>query len=723
MNDLRCFFESLLYKSLGTDRFTQDSPIYPNVWLDFALNPGEPQELLLTPTIESTAEAVAEQLRERLKDGNKDCVAVRKARIAANMTTVAARLTFQQLIWFVLPTTEWWASYLEDGRGAAAAKWFETDLEGFIEVLERALDAPSYQSWMEKESDKRKHDLTPLLVWLSHVAGTICMAEMEDEELRRKEGEPAWDKLGELRNSVNPEIQTIAETLAGLLEAANLRELHEQARVRRLQEMVKDTPNVLRSLVSLLVSIRGLQDGEKPTIRDVNRNRVTESSVYRSGKSTKSDAARHLFDVRGRGIRWAVIDSGIDARHLGFRVRMPNGRPLGKPVSDDAPGELDLTDHGRDEPEESFGKWAFCRVQRSFGMEWVNQTRVVATFDFTRIRDLLSATTEEEIPYDLFVRANENRRLRGRNRKPARHLASELRRALKHGSVIDWKVLDDFLRIPHTDVYEPPHHFHGTHVAGIMGADWRADEHELSPRSDRVGIAPEIELYDLRALDDQGLGDEFSILAAMQFVRYLNMRKTGKDQMEIHGANLSFSIKHEAASFACGRTPVCDEADRLVGAGVFVVAAAGNLGRARFQGVKGQTDEGYRSISITDPGNAQSVITVGATHSYEPHSYGVSYFSSRGPTGDGRPKPDLVAPGESIYSTIPGNAEGNTDGTSQAAPHVSGAAALLMERNPELIGQPGRLKSILCGSATDLGREKYFQGAGMLDILRAMQSV
>ena len=58
-----------------------------------------------------------------------------------------------------------------------------------------------------------------------------------------------------------------------------------------------------------------------------------------------------------------------------------------------------------------------------------------------------------------------------------------------------------------------------------------------------------------------------------------------------------------------------------------------------------------------------------------------------------------------------------------AAPHVSGAAALLMERNVELIGQPARIKEILCGAATDLGREAYFQGAGMLDILRAMQSV
>jgi subtilisin family serine protease len=101
----------------------------------------------------------------------------------------------------------------------------------------------------------------------------------------------------------------------------------------------------------------------------------------------------------------------------------------------------------------------------------------------------------------------------------------------------------------------------------------------------------------------------------------------------------------------------------------------------------------------------------------------VSYFSSRGPTGDGRRKPDLVAPGEKITAPITNRGSKRMDGTSMAAPHVSGAAALLMARNRELIGQPLKIKRVLCDSATDLGRERDFQGAGMLDILRALQSV
>jgi hypothetical protein len=46
-----------------------------------------------------------------------------------------------------------------------------------------------------------------------------------------------------------------------------------------------------------------------------------------------------------------------------------------------------------------------------------------------------------------------------------------------------------------------------------------------------------------------------------------------------------------------------------------------------------------------------------------------------------------------------------------------------MARHVELMGQPQRIKEILCRTATDLGRERYFQGAGLVDILRAIQSV
>src|SRR5213595_2974579 len=132
------------------------------------------------------------------------------------------------------------------------------------------------------------------------------------------------------------------------------------------------------------------------------------------------------------------------------------------------------------------------------------------------------------------------------------------------------------------------------------------------------------------------------------------------------------------------------------------------------------------ALSINDPGNAELAITVGSTHRDSPHIYGVSYFSSKGPTGDGRPKPDLVAPGEKIVSCAAGikrkdaqtAAEGDVwyiedSGTSMAAPHVSGAIAAFLSIRREYIGQPLDVKRIFLTSAIPLGREKYFEGNGL----------
>ncbi|MFD3472043.1 S8 family serine peptidase [Streptomyces sp. NPDC058682] len=259
--------------------------------------------------------------------------------------------------------------------------------------------------------------------------------------------------------------------------------------------------------------------------------------------------------------------------------------------------------------------------------------------------------------------------------------------------------------------YKPPVHGHGTHIAGILGGWWPEEGIEFR------GICPRIQLYDFRVLNDQGQGDEFSIVTALQAVRYIN-EQAGR--LVIAGVNISLSVPHDVAAHSTGWTPVCIECDRLTRSGVVVVAAAGNAG---FAGATQTVGAGYRSISISDPGNAESVITVGSTHRSNPHRHGVSYFSGRGPTADGRLKPDLLAPGEDIDGPIPGGNIYPMHGTSQAAAHVSGAAAMLLARNRELLGRPERVKQILCETATDLARERDFQGHGLVDVLRAMQSV
>lgn len=403
----------------------------------------------------------------------------------------------------------------------------------------------------------------------------------------------------------------------------------------------------------------------------VSRNRRAEAGVWRSRLAVKADAVANLFEVDGSDIRWAVLDTGIDARHEAFA-----GRPR-KSARGAKPKEF--------------------------------SSRVVKTYDFLQLKKLLD-------PAEPIGEKGEEA---GLPPQQLDELRRDLDRSLRQGRAVDWDLLEPFLRVPHEPGrYREPADSHGTHVAGILAADWPDAPKRTSLEGPLTGICPGIELYDLRVLGEGS--DEFTVIAALQFVRHLNAHK---DLMAIHGVNLSMAVPHDVANFACGRTPVCEECERLVASGVVVVTAAGNRGFNKLEQPEAGAAGDYRYISITDPGNAESVITVGATHRYMPHTYGVSYFSSRGPTGDGRAKPDLVAPGERIDSCAPGNDYETMDGTSMAAPHVSGAAALLMARNRELIGQPRRVKEILCRSATCLGREPRFQGAGMLDILRALQAV
>jgi subtilisin family serine protease len=319
---------------------------------------------------------------------------------------------------------------------------------------------------------------------------------------------------------------------------------------------------------------------------------------------------------------------------------------------------------------------------------------------------------------------------------PARRAAEDRLGAIREkGLPIDWGVIGTLVEIPHDKArYRPPVNEHGTHVAGILAGNWVDVTRDVPNKGltgpDLVGICRDLMLYDIRAFDIYGRGTEDTLIYAIEFVRHLNRQSS---QQVIHGVNLSLAVSHDVQAFAAGQTPVCVACNDLVKSGVVVVAAAGNMG---YEGDpdSGSLGQNARDISITDPGNAEDVITVGSTHRDRPHAYGISYFSSRGPTADGRVKPDLVAPGEKIIGPVPGVYElpkagdanwtvKRLDGTSMATPHVSGVAALLLARHRELIGQPAKVKEILKRTATDLGRLPTFQGAGLVDALRALQSV
>ena len=429
-----------------------------------------------------------------------------------------------------------------------------------------------------------------------------------------------------------------------------------------------DIMNALKDLAAKLAKdpalpIEAGRQADEPFVWQISLNRPAVQALERSVPAVKGDAAKELFKVKCSEIVWAVLDAGIDASHPALQ------------------GEKD----------ETTGKI---------------ESRVLRSFDFSRIREIVSLNNRR--PDRALSRVTEllGTRAAGRESLLAANLQALASDATDDRS-INWGLVEDFVDASGV----PQASNHGTHVAGIIGASAQAKTEF------KDGMCPDIKLYDFKVLGKTLEETEFAVIAALQFIRYLNERH---NFITVHGANLSLSIPHDVRNFACGRTPVCNECERLVASGVVVVAAAGNLGYHSFETSKGSY-EGYSAFSITDPGNADGVITVGATHRFWPHTYGVSFFSSRGPTGDGRMKPDLVAPGERISSSLPDNKWGELDGTSMAAPHVSGAAAMLMARYSELIGQPRRVKRILCESATDLGRERSFQGHGMLDVLRAFQ--
>ena len=295
---------------------------------------------------------------------------------------------------------------------------------------------------------------------------------------------------------------------------------------------------------------------------------------------------------------------------------------------------------------------------------------------------------------------------------------------------------------------------HGTHVAGIIaGGQFKSEgsdptkmvavRHEIDANNEAVtqtmpeldavsGMAPKCKLVSLKVLDEFGMGLASNVIAAIAHVQLINGH--GRD-LKIHGVNLSLGHTFDPKWFACGHSPLCVEVNRLVKSGVVVVVAAGNTGYGSLQTAEGDSDVGL-DMTINDPGNAEQAITVGSTHREMPHMYGVSYFSSKGPTGDGRCKPDLLAPGEKILSCAAANStlvqqqtQGTecsyfeSSGTSMAAPHVSGAIAAFLSIRGEFIGEAEKVKEIFTSTATDLGRDRYFQGAGLVDLMRAIQSV
>lgn len=215
---------------------------------------------------------------------------------------------------------------------------------------------------------------------------------------------------------------------------------------------------------------------------------------------------------------------------------------------------------------------------------------------------------------------------------------------------------------------------HGTHVAGIV-----ASSH---PRYS--GVAPGATVVPVKVLNAGGSGTESSVLAGLEWAV--------ENSAQVVNMSLGTSTPGD------GTSPLSRAADNAAKQGVVVVVAAGNGGPS--------------AGTVGSPGDARLAVTVGAVD----NAGGLARFSSRGPTRDGRVKPDLLAPGVEVRSLLPGDRTAAFSGTSMATPHVAGVAALLIQA-----WNPGGLlvAQALREGAQDLQLEPNQQGRGRVDALAA----
>ncbi|MBP2330504.1 subtilisin family serine protease [Kibdelosporangium banguiense] len=236
-------------------------------------------------------------------------------------------------------------------------------------------------------------------------------------------------------------------------------------------------------------------------------------------------------------------------------------------------------------------------------------------------------------------------------------------------------------------------HGHGTHVASTITGSGAASGGKYK------GVAPGANLAVGKVLDDAGEATDDMVLAGMQWA--------------------SAEIRAKVVNMSLGSRRPSDGTDPMSAAvntlsrqnGTLFVIAAGNSGGAE---------------TIASPGAADDALTVGSVTKKDK----LSWFSSRGPRmGDGALKPEIAAPGDGIVAARPagvhaddpvGDAYQRMSGTSMAAPHVAGAAAILAQQHPDWAGD--RLKAALVSSVAPVAESPFAVGAGRVDVARAIRA-
>lgn len=292
------------------------------------------------------------------------------------------------------------------------------------------------------------------------------------------------------------------------------------------------------------------------------------------------------------------------------------------------------------------------------------------------------------------------------------------------------------------DTTTPDQYGHGTHVAGLVGGTGASSGTANGYQATYAGMAPNVNLINLRVLDQNGSGTDSQVIAAIQQAIAL------KSTYNIRVINMSLG-RPVFESYTLD--PVDQAVEAAWQAGIVVVVAAGNTGRYA-------PTNGFATIGV--PANDPAVITVGATMTQNTATRvddKIASYSSKGPTAiDHLVKPDLVAPGNRLVSLRAAGTTMDTNdpeyevaptsgtamyyqlsGTSMATPVVSGAVALMLQQNPALT--PDQVKARLMKTAwKGFGRysqsrdswgklysneyDLFTYGAGYLDIDAALNN-
>jgi serine protease AprX len=229
------------------------------------------------------------------------------------------------------------------------------------------------------------------------------------------------------------------------------------------------------------------------------------------------------------------------------------------------------------------------------------------------------------------------------------------------------------------DDYPMDDNWHGTHVAGTVAG--------TGVDGTNTGVAPGSKLFGVKVLNADGNGSYSDVIDGVQW-----SIDNGADIV-----SLSLGGPHTPS--------MTTMVNNAIAAGVLPVIAAGN--------------SGPNASTIECPGDEFYATTVGSTDSSDT----IAPSSSRGPVtwiGDTYTKPDVTAPGVNIISTSYSDGYATKSGTSMATPHVSGAAALILQVYPDMT--PLEVRQLLEDTAVDLGDagKDNTSGSGRIDVLKAI---